>query len=94
LSSFRRFLRAVGAPFFPLSFLLVPALSPVTSGSSPLHTTDEDCVDRKDIFGKFVLIGSRLVEENHEFRRMEGEYVLEEIEGETAEAVTVGNGNL
>lgn len=65
----------------------------MTSGSSPLHTTDEDSVDRKDIFGEFVLIGSRLVEENHEFCRMEGEYMLEKIEGETAEAVTVGNHN-
>jgi hypothetical protein len=66
----------------------------MTSGSSPLHTTDEDSVDCKDIFGEFVFIGHRLVEENHEFCRMEGEYMLEKIEGETAEAVTVGNGNL
>ena len=36
-----------------------------------------------------VLVGIRLVEENHEFRRIEGGSVSEKIAGETA---TVGNG--
>jgi hypothetical protein len=77
-----------------LRFLLVPALSSMSSGSSSLHTTNEYCVNGKDILGKFVLVGARLIEENHEFCRMEGEYVLEEIEGESAESISVGNHNL
>ena len=65
----------------------------VHSCSSSLHLTDEDGVDCKDILGKFVLIGCCIVEENHEFYSMEGEYILDEIEGKVAESITMGNHN-
>ncbi len=64
----------------------------VHSCSSSLHLTDEDGVDCKDILGKFVLIGGRIVEENHEFCNTEGE-LLDEIEGKAAESVMMGNHN-
>ena len=64
------------------------------SGSPPLHAADEDCVDGKNILSELLLVGGRLVEENHEFCRMEGEYVLEKVEGETTKSVSVGNHNL
>ncbi|RUP49541.1 hypothetical protein BC936DRAFT_142295 [Jimgerdemannia flammicorona] len=57
------------------------------SGSSSLHVADEDSVDGKNILGELLLIRGQLVEENHEFCRMEEEYILEEIEGETTKSV-------
>ena len=65
----------------------------VHSCSSSLHLTDEAGVDCKDILGKFVLIRCRIVEKNHEFCSMEGEYILDEVEGKAAESVTTGNHN-
>ncbi|UZO10428.1 uncharacterized protein OCT59_002011 [Rhizophagus irregularis] len=58
-----------------------------------LHSTDEGSVDCKDILGKFVLIGGRIIEENHEFCSMVGEHVLDEVEDKPAESVTMGNHN-
>ncbi|CAB4427732.1 unnamed protein product [Rhizophagus irregularis] len=51
-----------------------------------LHSTDEGSVDCKDILGKFVLIGGRIIEENHKFCSMEGEHVLDEVEDKPAES--------
>ena len=90
----RRLLRAAVAFSLILRFSPVLALSSITSSSPSLHAADEDSVDGKDIFGELLFVGGRLVEENHEFCRMEGEYVLEEVEGETTESVSVGNHNL
>ena len=67
--------------------------SSVHSCSSSLHLTDEESVDCKEILGKFVLIGCRIVEENHEFCSMEGEHILDEVEGKPAESITMGNHN-
>ena len=66
----------------------------MASNSSSLHAADEDSVDGKNILSELLLVGGRLVEENHEFCRMEGEYMLEEVKGETTESVLVGNHNL
>ncbi|CAG8724616.1 18129_t:CDS:2 [Rhizophagus irregularis] len=46
---------------------------------------DKDGVDCKDILEKFMLVRSRIVEENHEFCSVEGEHILDEVEGEPAE---------
>jgi len=73
---------------------LVPALSSVSSCPLSLHSANKDGVDGKDILGKFMFVGGFIVEENHEFCGMEGENVLEEVEGKAAEAITVGNHNL
>ena len=94
LSECCRFLRAAVAFGIFLHFWLALAFSSMASGSSSLHAADEDCVDGKNILGELLLIGGQLVEENHEFCRMEGEYVLEEVEGKTTKSVSVGNHNL
>ncbi|CAI2184178.1 9586_t:CDS:2 [Funneliformis geosporum] len=43
--------------------------------------------------GKFVFIGGRIVEENHEFCSIEEEYILNEVEGKAAELIMMGNHN-
>jgi hypothetical protein len=82
-----RLLRADVVLIFVLRFFPNLAFSSVNSSSSFLHSADKG----KDILGKFVLVGGRIVEENHEFCSMEEEYILDEVEGEAAESV--GNHN-
>ena len=80
-----RFVRA----FVELAFLFLPVLtfSSMWSSSFSLH------IDCKDILGKFVLVGDRIVEENHEFCSVEREHILDEVEGELSELVIIGNHN-
>src|SRR2546429_9447958 len=74
------FLRDIIVLIFPLFSPVLTTLS--VSNSSSLHSADNNC-----ILEKLEFVGDRIVEENHEFCSMEGEYVLDEL----AESSTVGN---
>ncbi|RUP19750.1 hypothetical protein BC936DRAFT_139296, partial [Jimgerdemannia flammicorona] len=79
---------------FIIYFLSILVLSLITNSSSFLYMIDEDSIDSKDILSELLLIRGQLIEENHEFCRMEGEYILNKVEGKTTESVLVSNYNL
>ncbi|KAG9304129.1 hypothetical protein G9A89_019691 [Geosiphon pyriformis] len=70
--------------------MIRPLLLHPPHSSSFVHAADEDRVDGKNILEEFVLVRGCIVEEKHEFSRMEGEDILKKVKGKQPESITVG----